>query len=119
MVYTFWADFVVYKLQSYDPSFGRKRKVADTFEVDTEEIRRVKLTDIESDYQLGCVDDTVIVEDGESLDGKYMYILDEWILAVIQLKSRTFSPRIPLVAIIWAVYIYFTSLAITVTNYFG
>lgn len=29
----------------------------------------MKLTDIESDYQLGCDDDTIIVEDGESLDG--------------------------------------------------
>ena len=72
--------FVVFKLQSYDPSFGRKRKVGDTFEVDTEEIRRVKLTDIESDYQLGCEDDTVIVEEGESLDGKLMYILDRGVL---------------------------------------
>ena len=80
MLYTVNADFVVYKLQSYDPSFGRKRKVADTFEVDSEEIRRVKLTDIESDYQLGCEDDTVIVEDGESLDGQYMYILDRSVL---------------------------------------
>ena len=77
MLYTFYADFVVYKWQSYDPSFGRKRKVADTFEVDTEEIRRVKLTDIESDYQLGCEDDTVIVEDGESLDGKVSVSIDE------------------------------------------
>ena len=64
-------------LQSYDPSFGRKRKVADTFEVDTEEIRRVKLTDIESDYQLGCEDDTVIVEEGESLDGQFSISIDE------------------------------------------
>ena len=70
--------FIIF--QSYDPSFGRKRKVAETFEVDTEEIRRVKLTDIESDYQLGCDDDTVIVEDGESLDGQFMYILDRGVL---------------------------------------
>ena len=69
--------FVVNKLQSYDPSFGRKRKVAETFEVDTEEIRRVKLTDIESDYQLGCEDDTVIVEDGESLDGQFSISIHE------------------------------------------
>ena len=53
----------------YDPSFGRKRKLPELVDVDSAEIRRVKHEDVESEYQLGQDDDTVIVEEGESLDG--------------------------------------------------
>ena len=52
--------------------FGRKRKLPELINVDEEDIRNVKIADIEVDYQIGCDDDTIILEEGEDLDGTYL-----------------------------------------------
>ncbi|KAF6038550.1 hypothetical protein EB796_003147 [Bugula neritina] len=47
---------------NYDPSFGRKRKVPESVEVNEDEIRKAMIADIESEYEEGYDDDTIILQ---------------------------------------------------------